>query len=418
LTIRVKENELARKGIGQMYDSVSQMEPMFPSRETQKLSDMAVDLVRNSAALGNSFRSHTREALVSMLRQMNSYYSNLIEGHNTRPIDIEKAMRLEYADEPAKRTLQFESKAHIEVQQLIEDRLKQSPELDICSTEFLTWIHRAFYERMPPEFRWVFDEARQSKQEIVPGELRRREVAVGNHIPPTAASLNEFLARFSAVYAPKKLPQLKRIIACAASHHRLAWIHPFLDGNGRVTRLFTHAYLIRAGVDGHRLWMVSRGFARRRDDYMNALIGADSPRMSDLDGRGNLSDNGLAKFCEFFLRTALDQVAFMGGLLELDGLEARMVAYTERQATLGMLDPAAGFLLRDVLLRGEIARGEAVRITGKPERTARRIVAALLERNLLTSETPKGTLRIAFPAKTVGYYFPRLYPEGVEHDLD
>lgn len=95
-----------------------------------------------------------------------------------------------------------------------------------------------------------------------------------------------------------------------------------------------------------------------------------------------------------------------------------MVAYAERQATPGMLDPAAGFLLRDVLLRGEIARGEAVRITGKPERTARRIVAALLEGNLLTSETPKGTLRIAFPAKVVGYYFPRLYPEGVEHDLD
>jgi hypothetical protein len=54
---------------------------------------------------------------------------------------------------------------------------------------------------------------------------------------------------------------------------------------------------------------------------------------------------------------------------------------------------------------------------GKPERTARRIVNTLLEENLLTSETPKGELRIAFPTKAVGYYFPRLYPERVEHDI-
>ena len=106
-----------------MYDAVSQMEPMFPSKGAEQLADLAVDLVRNSAALGSHFRSHTREALVSLLRQMNSYYSNLIEGHNTHPIDIERAIRQEYLDEPAKRALQFESKAHVEVQQLIEDQL-------------------------------------------------------------------------------------------------------------------------------------------------------------------------------------------------------------------------------------------------------------------------------------------------------
>ncbi|PYV90085.1 MAG: Fic family protein [Acidobacteria bacterium] len=401
-----------------MFNSPTQMEPLFPTARAEQLADLAVELVRQSAALGSRLRGPTREAVITLLRQMNSYYSNLIEGHHTQPIDIERAMKQEYAEEPAKRLLQFESKAHIEVQELIEAQLEKSPDINICSPQFLTWIHRIFYERMPAEFRWITDKDEKERHEIVPGELRNREVVVGRHVPPTFTAVNAFLERFATAFDPARLGRVPRVVAAAASHHRFAWIHPFLDGNGRVTRLFTHAYLIKAGVDGHRLWMVSRGFARRRDEYIAALVGADAPRKSDHDGRGNLSDEGLSQFCDFFLQTALDQVAFMGGMLELDRLENRITAYIERRATLNEIDPAGAFLLRDVLLRGEVARGEASRITGKPERTARRIVNTLLEENLLTSETPKGPLRIGFPTKVVGYYFPRLYPEGVEHDIE
>jgi Fic family protein len=401
-----------------MFNSPTQMEPLFPTARAEQLADLGVELVRQSAALGSRLRGPTREAAIALLRQMNSYYSNLIEGHNTQPIDIERAMKQEYAEEPAKRLLQLESKAHIEVQELIEAQLEESPEINICSPQFLTWIHRSFYERMPAEFRWITDKDEKERHEIAPGELRNREVVVGRHVPPTFAAVNLFLERFATAFDPGRLGQVPRVVAAAASHHRLAWMHPFLDGNGRVTRLFTHAYLIKAGVDGHGLWMVSRGFARRRDEYIAALVGADAPRKSDSDGRGNLSDEGLSQFCEFFLQTALDQVAFMAGLFELDRLENRVTAYIERRATLNEIDPAGAFLLRDVLLRGEVARGEASRITGKPERTARRIVNILLEENLLTSETPKGALRIGFPTKAVGYYFPRLYPEGVEHDIE
>ena len=401
-----------------MLNSPTQMEPLFPTARAEQLADLAVELVRQSAALGSRLRGPTREAVITLLRQMNSYYSNLIEGHHTQPIDIERAMKQEYAEEPAKRLLQFESKAHIEVQELIEAQLEKSPDINICSPQFLTWIHRIFYERMPAEFRWITDKDEKERHEIVPGELRNREVVVGRHVPPTFTAVNAFLERFATAFDPARLGRVPRVVAAAASHHRFAWIHPFLDGNGRVTRLFTHAYLIKAGVDSHRLWMVSRGFARRRDEYIAALVGADAPRKSDYDGRGNLSDEGLSQFCDFFLQTALDQVTFMAGMLELDRLENRITAYIERRATLNEIDPAGAFLLRDVLLRGEVARGEASRITGKPERTARRIVNTLLEENLLTSETPKGPLRIGFPTKVVGYYFPRLYPEGVEHDIE
>jgi Fic family protein len=207
---------------------------------------------------------------------------------------------------------------------------------------------------------------------------------------------------------------VEKVVATAAAHQRLAWIRPFLDGNGRVTRLFTDAYLIKARIDGHGLWTVSRGFARNREAYLAALARADEHRRGALDGHGNPPTQGQLDFCTFFLQTALEQIGFMSGLLELDGLQRRMAGYIDRQMSFGELPPESTCLLREALLRGEFPRGEATRITGRPERTARRILRDLLDNHLLTADSEKGPVRLAFPAKVAGYYFPRLYPEGVE----
>ena len=83
--------------------------------------------------------------------------------------------------------------------------------------------------------------------------------------------------------------------------------------------------------------------------------------------------------------------------------------YIEKRAALKELQPEARHIVREALLSGEVLRGDVPRITGKPERTARRILEQLLREGLMTSSTPKGPVRLAFPAKAVGYYFPRFY---------
>lgn len=396
-----------------LYTKISQMEPTLPQESGSSLADLAVEVIRQSAVLSASLHPQTRRAVVELVRSMNSYYSNLIEGHNTHPLDIERALARDYSRDPAKRAMQMESAAHIEVQRLIEQRLDEVPETEICAPDFLCWVHREFYARLPEDFCRI-SAPDGSVKTVMPGELRRDEVEVGRHLPPASSSLPDFLARFAAVYGDPRLSSVQKVVATAASHHRLAWIHPFLDGNGRVTRLFTHAYLVKARIDGHGMWTVSRGLARNRDAYLAALAGADEHRRGDLDGRGNLSNRGLLDFCAFFLQTALDQIAFMAGLLDLDGMQRRLAGYVERQVSLGELQVEAGYLLREIFLRGEIPRGEAGRITGRPERTARRILRDLLDKRLLAADTEKGPVRLSFPAKVVGYYFPRLYPEGVE----
>ena len=202
-----------------------------------------------------------------------------------------------------------------------------------------------------------------------------------------------------------------RILAVASAHHRLNYIHPFADGNGRVSRLMSHAMALKAGIGSHGLWSVSRGLARgleSRTEYMSRMDSADTPRQGDLDGRGNLSQRALVDFTNWFLRICIDQVTFMSDLFDLNTLDRRLARYVERSET---LKPQAANLLSEALIRGEFERGEASRITGLPERTARRVLNDLVSEGLLGSRSPKTPVSLRFPADALDLLFPRLFPE-------
>ena len=136
---------------------------------------------------------------------------------------------------------------------------------------------------------------------------------------------------------------------------------------------------------------------------------ADTPRQNDLDGRGNLSQRALIEFVTWFLRIAVDQLVFMSDLFDLDALAGRLrdlVAQDRR------LKREAAPLLEQALIRGEIERGEASRITGLPERSARRVLTDLVELGLLASATPKGPVSLRFPSQSLEVLFPPLYPHA------
>ncbi|NVO00899.1 MAG: Fic family protein [Geobacteraceae bacterium] len=404
-----------------MYDRISQMEPLIPGR-ISGLEDLAGKVVARSAALVGQLHPESQRPVVELLRLINSYYSNLIEGHSTHPVDIERAMHNDYAAEPAKRDLQLESLAHINCQKTVEEWLLREPDLNVADSGFICRVHKQLYAQLPDELRRVKNEDTGEAIEVIGGELRQREIRVGSHIGPLAAALPAFLDRFAGFYQSDAHHGLMPIIAVAASHHRLMWIHPFLDGNGRVTRLYTDACFRRLPLPGYGLWNVSRGLARRRDDYMAALSLGDAPRRNDYDGRGNLSSEGLAQFCSFFLEVCLDQIDYMHGLLQLDSLLDRIRGYVQLRGAkvipppkpgLPTLKPEAAYMLQEALLRGEVTRGDIVRVSGMAERTGRMLLGQLLDEGLLVSSMPKGPVRLALPTFVAGYLFPDLYPVQV-----
>ena len=200
------------------------------------------------------------------------------------------------------------------------------------------------------------------------------------------------------------------LLIAASAHQRMAWIHPFVDGNGRATRLQTHCALWSLS---RGLWSVSRGLARQRDEYYERLDAADTPRQGDLDGRGNLSEKALRCWYEWFIGVCEDQVGFMTRMFNLDEMKTRIQALIAfRAAQDRQIRPEAVLPLHHLFLAGPTARGEFQQMTGLGERTARSLLSRLLETGLVTSAGHVAPVRFAFPLDALQFLLPDLYPEA------
>lgn len=385
-----------------MYSTPTQFEPLLPSPVPPALIEKAAEIATTSLRLTATAHPTARATIRELVRSMNSYYSNRIEGQGTHPHNIERALQQEFSDRPDVARLQRVALAHMAAERDLENRVLagQSP---LCS-QFLLDAHEALYSRL--------DEADRTTDDghiIVPGELRKQDVEVGRHVAPTASSLPSLLARMDEVY-DQSTSWDSRLIAVACEHHRAAWVHPFRDGNGRSVRLQTHCALWDLSEG---LWSPNRGLARSVTDYYARLHNADMPRRSDLDGRGNLTTAGLNEWIAYFLDICLDQVTYMGKMLDLDGMKRRieaLVIFRTRQDK--GLRAEAILPLFHVFAAGPVLRGEFAQLTGLGERTSRSLLSRLLSTGLLVSDTALGPVRFGLPLDSLQFLFPELYPEA------
>ncbi len=392
-------------------ETIGLMEPLVvseSSRHRTPLTDLAVELASRSAGFRRSLPEGVLSALANLVRSMSCYYSNLIEGHDTHPVDIERALKEDYSTEPEKRNLQLEAKAHITVQQWIDEGGLTGR---ATSVDGICEIHRRFCEDLPENLLWVEDPETKERIKVVPGELRHRDVKVGRHIPVSPGAVPRFLERFESCYG--NLGKTDTILAAATGHHRLLWIHPFVDGNGRVARLMSYAMLLET-LDTGGVWSIARGLARNVGTYKSMLMACDAERRNDLDGRGHLSEEALAQFTQFFLKICIDQVEFMEGLVQPDRLRDRILIWAEEETRADALQPRSGKVLEGILYRGELPRGEVAQLLGVSGRQARRVTSTLLDREVLVSESSRAPLRLTFPAKLASRWMPGLFPEQTE----
>lgn len=395
------------------YSQPHQFEPLLPQLQLGGLVERTRAVVEKAYRLQHAIAPSTREALQDLVRGMNSYYSNRIEGQGTHPCNIERALTADFSATPSVAQRQRIALAHIEAEKALEATLPQTGiESFALHSSFLTRAHAALYQRLAAGDRTTDD-----GRIIEPGALRQEDVSVGRHQPPTASSVPAFLSRMDEVY-----PRIKGLdgvlLYIAAAHHRAAWVHPFGDGNGRACRLQTHCAMLALTAG---LWSVNRGLARQRDKYYEFLDSADAPRQGDLDGRGNLSEKALRAWCEYFVELADDQVTFMTRLLGLEQLKdsiATLMLVRSESAQFKNYRRQATLALHHVLLAGPTSRGEFMTMTGLPERTASRVLGQLVKDRLLLSDGPKSPVRFNFPLDALNILLPNLYPEAATANPD
>lgn len=393
-----------------LYDDPVQMEPLVVHDTRPRyagLMGLAYELAEASACLDAALCAPTAQSLSTLVAGMNCYYSNLIEGQHTLPLEIARALKDAHGA-PSQKDLPSLARAYVSA-----ELWARSVQLDKNSLQpAIQKIHRVFCSQLPPEMLVLEDGS-----VMVPGAIRQHEVSIGRHVAPRADTVGLFLDRFCQFYGQRLewsakggSCKLDGIVSAFAAHHRLAWIHPFPDGNGRVARIALDAMLRQCGVNGAALWSMSRGFAKSNPVYKQQMALADSPRMGDLDGRGNLSETCLADFCAYALQTAIDQARFMARMFELNAFKGRVEAYFQRVRF--DLKPESAHLYLQAFAMGEIERMAAGRLTGLKERTARDVVSQLTAEGFLVSDTPKGKLRVGFPVHALGSLLPNLYPAG------
>jgi Fic family protein len=390
-----------------MHTEPHQFEPLLPSdAHIEPLLTKAHDLSRLATTLAGT---RVPPELRSLLRSMNSYYTNRIEGQHTRPHEIDQALRQDFSKDATLAAKQRLAVAHIEAEAVLEQRYSgMDGARALYTVEAVQDLHSELFGRLPQA-----DLVTSENEPIVPGQLRTREVKVGQHVAPAHASVPQFLERWASFYGNVRRGEAA-LVAMAAAHQRLGWVHPFVDGNGRVMRLHTHTLLSAMGYTGG-LWSPLRGFARSTERYYALLADADSLRRGDLDGRGNLSEQALITWIDYVLDTCLDQVSFMAGMLDFETMKARIEACLVFEATVikqGVRQEALRALHYLFLSGEEMARGDFKAMLGMSERSATDALGALVKRGLLKTDSPQGKVRFGLPQHALRFLFPRLWPEA------
>jgi len=390
---------------------MNELTPFLPSESNSKTSALLVTLDELHVGM-RSMSANIHPLILDEIKSgigfVNNYYSNLIESEGTHPADIEKAMKNTYSDNPEYELKQRTALAYQNAQNLI---IMGEPSMRF-DLKLIKNIHQAFYssEALLPE-QLVVRDTNEQEYPIMPGETRMHAVEVANHLAPDLSYIPRLMDEFERNYSFRETEiGATKLMKAFAAHHRFMFIHPFLDGNGRIGRLLTDAMLKAIAPDSYGLWSLSRGLARNSQAYKAALSRADQIRQGDIDGRGQRTEAGLIEFIELMAKIAMDQVDFMSTKLSINKLLGRIEGYT--QYTDDPILPEYLKLVPSLLINGSMKKGAAHEVIGCTERHARDVLKALKARGVIKDmeDSIRSPFTLHFNSDMMSYLFPSLVP--------
>lgn len=392
----------------QFVTGIHWLEPIVPSPTyPADVLELADSLPFLAGQLEGQVSPETTKRLGKLMLLTNSYYSNLIEGQYTEPAELSTRIQRRAAKE-----LGVLAVEHIEAQGGLERLMTLlGPDIswpEMFAPRLLEMIHRRLFKGARE------DDLRLSEDRLMtPGQLRndaQQNVIVGDHFAPAWESVMPMVLRLQQVYGAMSDPR-SRLLASLAYHHRLAYVHPFEDGNGRVARMITHLQLVKIGI-ASPLWSISRGLARKQNEYYGRLKAADQSRRGDLDGRGQLTQAGLIEFVRFMLGVCKDQMEYTRNALRLPALRERLetIVRFESRFTAAGVKPEAARALHLLIIQGEVSRADFKVYFGLHDKTATNQLKELIQLGVVEAPSPKSReLYPGFPVWFAQLVFPDLH---------
>lgn len=233
-----------------------------------KLSNTIIELEKlRVKKLGGPVPPYIFFQLKDIFQMIESLSSARIEGNNTTLVEfVEKIIKDSSGktkDEKMKEIYNID-----EAIKFIEENVKKTTVIDRA---LISEVHKILVNGLtvPPG----------GEGSRYPGQLRPVDVVIkqSNHVPPSHVMVPQYFDELIK-FINKPLDIQYHLLAVAISHHRMAWIHPFDNGNGRLVRMFTYALLIKQGfqVKSGRILNPTAIFCMDRNKYYDMLSLADS----------------------------------------------------------------------------------------------------------------------------------------------
>jgi len=386
---------------------IQDVEPLMPSGGyPADVLALADELPKLAGRLEGLLAPETAKTVSRLMRLTNSYFSHLIEGEFIEPAGLESRVRIEQRKE-----LRLSASTHIQAQESLERALShyRNATWDVLfHRDMLCRVHHRLFTGVAKNGLRLKD-----GRILVPGEMRdqaQQNVVVGNHSAPSWKSVDQLIRRMQQIYGQAPDPR-SRLLSALAYHHRLAFVHPFEDGNGRLARMMTHLQLMKLGI-GSPLWSISRGIARVQGEYFDCLRAADRLTRGALVESGQPTHAGLIEFVRFMLLICKGEINYMSEAMGVKTLRERLeriVRYEPRFVDAGVKQEAAR-ALHLLLIQGEVARADFKVYLGLKERTAIEQLQALIKLDVVEAPSPKSrALYPSLPVWLSQLIFPDLF---------
>ena len=197
------------------------------------------------------------------------------------------------------------------------------------------------------------------------GNSRTKEVI---YMPPKPGEVPELMEDF--VRWINEESDTHPVLKSGIIQFQFVHIHPFVDGNGRTSRLLCAAYLHKKNYDFKRLFSISQYYDKERNGFYNAI---QSVRDNDMDMTG-----WLEYFVEGFLIQMNDVMTVGKKVILKDALIQNQ-----------NLSPRQGVIIEHILENGNLLPKEFDRLCKKmktTKRTLQRDLKSMIDKNIIESK--------------------------------